>query len=51
MDGFIHWFIQQVHRDEKQLKNSFIKRWHKAVLDCAGDVRRFPHIGVSYSEE
>ena len=47
-NGLIHWFIQQVHSDEKQLENSYIKRWHKAALDCAGDIRRFTDIGVSY---
>ena len=31
-----------------QLENSYIKRWHKAALDCAGDIRRFTDIGVSY---
>ena len=34
-------------RDEKQLENSYIKKWHKAALDCAGDIRRFTDIGVS----
>ena len=48
-NGLIHWFIQQVNKDEKQLENSYIKKWHKAALDCAGDIRRFTDIGVSYS--
>ena len=47
-NGLIHWFIQQVHRDEKQLKNPYVKKWHKAALDCAGDIGRFTDIGVSY---
>ena len=47
-NGLIHWFIQQVNKDEKQLENSYIKKWHKAALDCAGDIRRFTDIGVSY---
>jgi len=48
-DGLIHWFIQQVNRDEKQLEISYIKKWHKAALDCAGDIRRFTDIGIFYS--
>ena len=50
-NGLIHWFIQQVHSDEKQLENSYIKKWHKAALDCAGDISRFTDIGVFYSED
>ena len=50
-NGLIHWFIQQVHKDEKKLENSYIKKWHKAALDCAGDISRFTDIGVFYSED
>ena len=48
-NGLIHWFIQQVKADEKQLENSYIKTWFNAALKCAGDINRFTDINIFYS--